>query len=142
MSEPGSGDIVTFLFTSIEGSSHLWEQHSNQLPTVLADHNALLRGFIEQNNGYIFKTPSDAFCAAFTTATAALKAAYSAQLALTTTQWEPEIGPLKVRMALHTGVVEMRDGHYFGQALKRVAGLGSIGPSPVFFAPVAFFEST
>ena len=35
----------------------------------------------------------------------------------------PEATPIKVRMALHTGAVETRDGDYFGPVLNRVARL-------------------
>ena len=44
-------------------------------------------------------------------------------------QAEPwgEIGPLRVRMALHTGAAEERDGDYYGPALNRAARLLSTG---------------
>src|SRR5207253_2861242 len=35
--------------------------------------------------------------------------------------------PIKARMALHTGVAEVRDNDYFGQPLNRVARLLSTG---------------
>jgi predicted ATPase len=37
------------------------------------------------------------------------------------------VGSLRVRMALHTGVAEVRDGDYFGPALNRVARLLTAG---------------
>ena len=38
-----------------------------------------------------------------------------------------ETGPLRVRMALHAGSAEARDGDYFGPALNRVARILAIG---------------
>jgi predicted ATPase len=74
--------------------------------------------------GYIFKTVGDAFCAAFPTALDALEAALEIQRRLLSSEWE-HIGPLRVRMALHTGAAEERDGDYFGPTLNRVARLMS-----------------
>ena len=36
-------------------------------------------------------------------------------------------GPLRVRMALHTGEAELREGDYFGPALNRTARLMAVG---------------
>lgn len=117
---------ITFLFTDIEGSTKLWEAQPQAMQASLARHDALLREAIEAHNGYVFKTVGDAFCAAFTTAPEAIQAAFVGQLALVSEPW-PELTPIKVRMALHTGAVEHRDGDYFGQPLNRVARLLAIG---------------
>src|SRR5690349_13648649 len=117
---------VTFLFTDIEGSTKRWEQYPQQMQVALQRHDAILRSAIELNGGYVFKTIGDAFCAAFSTPHYALKAALDVQRALHSEQWG-ESGPIKVRMALHTGAVEMRDGDYFGQPVNRVARLLSVG---------------
>ena len=42
MPSPPTG-TVTFLFTDIEGSTRLWENHPDQMKTDLARHDALLR---------------------------------------------------------------------------------------------------
>ena len=123
---PQPSGTVTFLFTDIEGSTRLWEQHSEPMRAALARHDAILRQAIEQNNGHVFKTVGDAFCAAFATATEALKAALAGQQALQAETW-PEPVTIKVRMALHTGVAEQRDDDYFGPPLNRVARLLAIG---------------
>ena len=56
---------------------------------------------------------------------AALDAALAAQRALRDATWG-ETGPLRVRMALHSGSAESRDGDYFGPALNRVARILAI----------------
>jgi predicted ATPase/class 3 adenylate cyclase/tetratricopeptide (TPR) repeat protein len=117
---------VTFLFTDIEGSTKLWEQHPEAMRLALAQHDILLRQAIEDNNGAVFKTVGDAFCAAFHTAADALKAALDVHLALQQQPWN-ETGPLRVRMGLHTGIAEERDGDYFGPTLNRAARLQAIG---------------
>ncbi len=118
---------ITFLFTDIEGSTKLWEEQPDTMRLALARHDALLRAAIETNSGTVFKTIGDAFCAAFHTAPQALEAALSAQQSLHQVKAGVGFGLLKVRMALHTGTAEQRDGDYFGQPLNRVARLLAVG---------------
>jgi predicted ATPase/class 3 adenylate cyclase len=92
------------------------------MQTALARHDEILRDATEQHGGYVFKTVGDAFCCAFLTAPDALEAALETQRRLISSEWE-HIGPLRVRMALHTGVAEERDGDYFGPPVNRVARL-------------------
>jgi len=55
-----------------------------------------------------------------------VSAAVTAQRALAAEEWG-EVGPLRVRMALHTGVAQNRDNDYFGRPLNRIARILSIG---------------
>lgn len=112
---------VTFLFTDIEGSTKLWERHTDPMKTAVKRHDLLMREGIERNGGYVFKTVGDAFCAAFSKASDALAAAIEAQHALIGAG--EETGLLRVRMALHTGAAEEREGDYFGPPVNRVARL-------------------
>ena len=125
VASPPTG-TVTFLFTDIEGSTKLWERHPQAMQSALARHDEVLRDAIEERGGYVFKTVGDAFCASFPTAPEALEAALSAQRALLSEDWGIE-GGLRVRMALHTGAAEERDGDYYGPPVNRVARLLSAG---------------
>ena len=116
---------VTFLFTDIEGSTRLWEQSSAAMALALKSHDKLLRSEIEDSGGYVFKTSGDAFCAAFSTAKQAVQVAVGAQRAMSAQLW-PADAVLKVRMALHTGECDERDGEYVGPVLHRIARLESI----------------
>jgi predicted ATPase/class 3 adenylate cyclase len=118
---------VTFLFTDIQGSTNLWENHLQAMQTALAKHDRLLRWAIESEGGIVFKTVGDAFYAAFATAPAAVNAALKAQRLLHAETWDDEVKQLRVRIALHTGTAEERDGDYFGPPLNRVARLMSAG---------------
>jgi predicted ATPase/class 3 adenylate cyclase len=115
-------EIVTFLFTDVEGSTRLWEAQPRAMSVALARHDALLHAAIESAGGTVFKTVGDAFCAAFPTPEAAIEAAVVGQKALSATAQEALI-PLKVRMAIHSGQAERRAGDYFGPPLNRVARL-------------------
>lgn len=113
---------ITFLFTDIEGSTRLWEEYPEAMHTALARHDAALHDTISRHGGYIFKRLGDAFCAAFDSASEAVAAAVKIQTLLSQIVWA-ETGPLRVRIALHTGAAEERDGDYFGTPLNRVARL-------------------
>jgi predicted ATPase/class 3 adenylate cyclase/tetratricopeptide (TPR) repeat protein len=127
---------VTFLFTDIEGSSILWEQDSEAMRVALARHDALLRHAIESSGGSVIKTTGDGVLAVFDKAADALAACVAAQRALQTpdadtphpapaaSEARPSIA-IKVRMGLHTGVAELRDGDYFGASLTRAARIMS-----------------
>src|SRR5438128_10018932 len=96
---------VTFLFTDIEGSTRRWEEQPEAMRVALARHDELLRAAIQVQGGVVFKTIGDAFCAAFPTAAQGLAAALAAQRALAAESWGA-VGPILVRMALHTGAAE------------------------------------
>ena len=117
---------VTFLFTDIEGSTHLWEQYPQAMQSALARHDAILHRCIESHGGAVFKTVGDAFYAAFAVAPDALAAAVAVQRALSAEDWV-DIGSLRVRVALHTGTAEERDADYFGPPLNRIARLLAAG---------------
>ena len=117
---------VTFLFTDIEGSTKLWETQHDAMQASLARHDALLRQCIEAHGGTVVKTLGDGFLAAFATASGAVEAAFAAQQALHAEPWSQPAW-IRVRMAVHTGTAELREGDYFGPALNRVARLVAIG---------------
>jgi predicted ATPase/class 3 adenylate cyclase len=117
---------VTFLFTDIQGSTALWQQYPNVMPDVIARHDALLKEIVEAHNGVVFRTVGDAIHAAFTSPADAVAAALEAQRALTSEPWPDDI-PLRVRMGIHTGAVEVQAGEYAGHTLNRVARLTASG---------------
>src|SRR5271156_6991176 len=104
---PSNRQNVTFLFTDIERSSELWEAHPQAMGRSLVQHDNLLRSVFGQHGGKVFKTVGDAFCVAFKLASDGARAAVAAQRELYRAAWE-ETGPLRVRMALHTGEAEHR----------------------------------
>jgi Predicted ATPase len=111
---------VSFLFTDIVGSTRLWEKFPNDMGSALARHDGIIRSAAEARGGYVFKTVGDAFCVAFGTPRDALEAALEAQRGLAMENWGP-LGPFKVRMGIHTGTAEFRDGDYYGGTLNRTS---------------------
>ena len=124
MSELPSG-TVTFLFTDIEGSTRLWEEHPGAMQGALARHDKIVREAIEGCGGYVVKTTGDGFHAAFGDGEGAVNAAVAAQVALVAEEWG-EVDEVRVRMGVHTGPAVQRDGDYYGTALNRAARLMSV----------------
>src|ERR687886_3120529 len=106
---------VTFLFTDIEGSTALWEQHPEAARTALVRHDALVEQIVAQHGGMVVRPrgEGDSRFAVFTRATDAVSAAAALQQAFYAEPW-PTPTPLRVRMALHTGEADLRDGDYYG----------------------------
>jgi predicted ATPase/class 3 adenylate cyclase len=118
--QPPTG-TVTFLFTDIEGSTRLWEERPEEMRAALAEHDGIVRGAIETHGGYVFSTGGDGFAAAFARASDAVNAAAEAQVGLA---GHPTI---RVRMGVHTGEAQERDGDYFGPPVNRAARIMAAG---------------
>ena len=118
-------DVVTFVFSDIEGSTRLWEERREAMRIALECHDAVLNKVIEEHDGHVFYTGGDSFGAAFASPLSALATTIEIQRSLAAEDWPEETGQLRVRMALHTGTPEMRDGDYFGPPVNRTARLMS-----------------
>ena len=134
MTPPRTNDLptgtVTFLFTDIEGSTQLIQRHPDAAKSALPRHQALLEDVIDQHNGRVFHVIGDGLFSAFANADDALGAALDAQRALQRQNWG-ELGAVRVRMGLHTGAAEARDGEYLSSLTlvraQRVSAAGHGG---------------
>ena len=108
---------VTFLFTDVEGSTERWHRDEAAMSTALAAHDQVIRSTVESCDGWVFKHTGDGICAVFTSARQAAVAAVQSQRQL----------ELPVRMGMHTGEAELRDGDYFGPTLNRAARVMDAG---------------
>jgi predicted ATPase/class 3 adenylate cyclase len=130
---------VTFLFTDIEGSTWLWQEHPEPMRAALARHDEIVRDAITSHDGVIVKTTGDGAHAVFADASDAIDAAVAAQVVLAAESWSlPE--PLRVRMGLHSGLAELRDGDYYGTAVNRAARIMSVAHGGQIVASLATSE--
>jgi predicted ATPase/class 3 adenylate cyclase len=118
--------MQTFLFTDIEGSTRLWEEHGDAMAAALARHDEILSAAVGGAGGSVLKTTGDGLIAVFDSVTDGLSAAIDSQRSLTEEQWGPT-GPLRVRMGVHSGDTESRQGDYFGPAMNRAARIMAAG---------------
>ena len=118
---------VTFLLTDVEGSTALWERSSEAMQAALARHDAIMADVVGRHNGIVVKSrgEGDSIFAVFGLARDAVAAAAELQRTLQTEPWPTET-QLRVRMALHTGEAELRDGDYFGSVVNRAARLRAV----------------
>ena len=118
---------VTLLLTDIEGSTAAWEADADAMGVALARHDELVEQVVTSRAGRLIKTrgEGDATFSVFERPSAASAAAMELQDAISDEPWGL-LQPLRVRIALHTGEVELRDGDYFGRAVNRAARLRSL----------------
>ncbi|HEY2940633.1 MAG TPA: tetratricopeptide repeat protein [Gaiellaceae bacterium] len=105
---------VTFLFTDIEGSTRLLQELGDGYADALAEHRRLLRESFERHGGVEVDTQGDAFFIAFAEAAKAVSAAAEGQDVL-------EVGPVRVRIGIHTGEPAVTDEGYVGLDVHRAA---------------------
>ena len=116
----------TFLFTDIEGSTRLWEQHGDAMDAALARHDDIVNLAVRTAGGSTLKTTGDGLIAVFDSVTDSLSAAIDGQQALASEPWGPT-GQLRVRMGIHSGDTESREGDYFGPTMNRAARIMAAG---------------
>ncbi|MBA3688655.1 MAG: adenylate/guanylate cyclase domain-containing protein [Chloroflexi bacterium] len=117
---------VTFLFTDIEGSTHLLQALGADYRGVLERHSAIVRQALAAHDGIEISTEGDAFFAVFRSATAAVEAAVAAQHGLAEEPW-PDGYPVRVRMGLHTGEGRLGGDSYVGLDVHRAARIAAAG---------------
>jgi predicted ATPase/class 3 adenylate cyclase len=122
---PEPSGTVTFLFTDIEGSTRLWQRDEEAMRSALSRHDEVVRKAVAEHDGVVFSSMGDGIAAAFPSASLAVKAALAAHASLDAETWATAT-PLKVRVGVHTGEAELRDGDYFGTAVNRAARLTAI----------------
>ena len=113
---------VTLLLADVEGSTRLWETQPEQMTAAferldrsLADLLAVYGGVrpVEQGEG-------DSFVLAFARASEAVACALELQRA--------PLAPIRLRIGVHTGEVQLRDeGNYIGPTINRAARLRNLG---------------
>lgn len=142
---------VTLVFTDVQGSTNLWERHTDAMREALQRHNDLLRQLLREHGGYEVKTEGDAFMVAFTSPLEAVRWCLLAQEDLLTVDWPSEVlghedaaevvrgdgyllmRGLRVRMGVHAGFPDCQPDtvtgrmDYFGPMVNRAARVGAAG---------------
>jgi len=113
---------VTLLLADVEGSTRLWEDQPDVMAVALAAMDRTLDRLVWENNGVcpIQQGEGDSFVVAFTRASDAIACALALQQAA--------LGPIRLRIGLHTGEIRLRDeGNYMGPTINRAARLRDLG---------------
>jgi predicted ATPase/class 3 adenylate cyclase/DNA-binding CsgD family transcriptional regulator len=131
--------MVTLVFTDVEGSIRLWEADREAMAEASARHNRIVRERIAAAGGSVVTAVGEAFRAVFADPSAALAAAVAIQRASGAEPWPPGL-PVRVRVALHSGICEERDGDYFGPVVNRAAQLLAVGHGGQILVTRAAYE--
>jgi class 3 adenylate cyclase/formylglycine-generating enzyme required for sulfatase activity len=123
--------LATILATDVEDSAGLWQRVPEAMRAAHARYEELVREAVGAHGGEVFKAIGDAMAAAFGDALAAALAAVDIQRALAVEPWPAALAAerdaLRVRIAMHTGRVELRGGVYVGPAVGRSVRLHAVG---------------
>ena len=113
---------VTLLLADVEGSTQLWETQPEEMTAALARLNSVVSDVIAAHDGVrpVEQGEGDSFVAAFARASDALAAALEIQRA--------PLAPIRLRIGLHTGEIQLRDeANYAGPTINRTARLRDLG---------------
>jgi predicted ATPase/class 3 adenylate cyclase/DNA-binding CsgD family transcriptional regulator len=118
---------ITFMLTDLQGSTQAWEAQPKAMRAAMARHDAILTSTIKDHKGELVEAgrEGDSVLAVFMTAANAATCALDIQKSFATEVWAEGL-EMKVRVALHTGEAQLREGHYFGSARNRCARLLAI----------------
>ena len=114
---------VTLLLGDVEGSTRLWETQSESMTTALEQLNHAVDDLVAAHGGVrpVEQGEGDSFVVAFARASDAVACALQLQLAV--------LPPIRIRIGLHTGEVQLRDaGNYAGPTINRTARLRDLAP--------------
>lgn len=132
---------ITFLLTDIEGSTRHWEEAPEAMREALAEHDALAIQIVERRQGHLVKSrgEGDSLFLVFLRPDQALHAAIELQIALRGRSW-PTPRSLRVRMALHVGEADLREGDYYGPAVNRCARLRTLARGGQILLSAAVYQ--
>lgn len=114
----------TFMMTDVEGSTRMWEREPARMGDALAIHDRIVSEVASGHGGVVpqGRGEGDSFLVLFQKPHAAVAAAVDLQRRFRDEQW-PTSSPIRVRVAVHTGEVEIRPGGHYGPTLNRCARL-------------------
>jgi predicted ATPase/class 3 adenylate cyclase/DNA-binding CsgD family transcriptional regulator len=110
--------MATLLLADVEGSTRLWESQSDEMSAAVARLDKVLAEVVTNHQGVrpVEQGEGDSFVLAFARASDAVACALALQLA--------PLAPLRLRIGVHTGEVQLRDeGNYMGPTINRTARL-------------------
>jgi predicted ATPase/class 3 adenylate cyclase len=116
--------MLAFVLTDVESSTRLWEQEPADMRLALLRHDQLIEEHVARHGGVLVRPrgEGDSRFAVFRSALAATLAAADIQRTLRREPW-PTSEPIRIRIAIHTGEADLRDGDYYGAAPNRCARL-------------------
>ncbi|HTY32074.1 MAG TPA: LuxR C-terminal-related transcriptional regulator [Mycobacterium sp.] len=118
MNQPLPTGTVTLLLADVQGSTQLWHSQPEEMTAAIANLDRTLADLVGVHRGVrpVEQGEGDSFVIAFGRASDAVACALALQRA--------PLAPLRLRIGLHTGEVQLRgENNYVGPAINRTARL-------------------
>ncbi|MQA15066.1 MAG: AfsR/SARP family transcriptional regulator [Pseudonocardiaceae bacterium] len=130
---PRPTGTVTFGCCEVEAATQLWVEHRRKMAAAMAGLDALVRAAADRQGGTVVASGGESLGVAFHRADDAAAWATQLQAAVGEEPWPGGID-VRLRVGLHSGETEERDGGYFGAAVhiaERLAAAGHGGQTLV-----------
>jgi adenylate cyclase len=115
--------LAAIMFTDMVGYSTLANRNEREALALLDEHNALLRPLFANHAGVEINTTGDGFHVEFASALDAVRCAIDIQKALQERNGASDGTPIVIRIGIHLGDVETRDGDLYGDVVNIAARL-------------------
>jgi predicted ATPase/class 3 adenylate cyclase len=117
----------SFVLTDIVGSVSLWERDPGQMAQAVARHDAIIGREVVTFDGVLVRSKGegDSTFSVFVHPANAVAAAVAMQAAVRAEQW-PTTAHVRMRVGVHTGDAEPRDGDWYGPSVNRAARLRAL----------------
>ena len=136
----GVPSLKAILIADIEGASVHWLNHRAIMAEAADDYRATIRRASAARRGEIFRTTGDLVFAAFAAPGDAIETATAVQEEFAAKDW-PDIGPLKLKIAVDYAPAARREGEFAGRAVTRASKLLPLGHGGQVLMTAAVIES-
>lgn len=132
----GQRRLAAIMFTDIAGYGALTQRNESLALDLLSQHNHLLRPIFTKHHGKEIKSMGDGFFLEFSSALNAVQCAVEMQQALQQLNEQADEGNhLSIRIGIHLGDVEDRDGDIFGDGVNIASRLEAIAePGQIYLS--------
>ena len=117
---------VTFGFAELAGIGALWTDHPSEAADVVALFVGTVTAIAQDHQGAVFTSGTESAGVAFDSARNATRWATHVHESVEAINW-PHAQPVGVRIGLHTGEADERDGTYYGPVVSLAHRLAAIG---------------
>ena len=113
--------LAAIMFTDLVGSTAAAQRDEKAALALQVEHERLLRPIFQEFGGREIKSTGDGFLVEFESALRAVECAIEAQRSLRSRNSSRPFDPVTIRIGIHLGDVEERDGDIFGDAVNIAA---------------------
>lgn len=122
-------NISTIMYTDVVGYSKLTGDNQEIALIILEEHNQILKEYTTKYSGKIAKLTGDGLCALFDKPINGIRCAVDIQIALDDrNQLNTKERQIQIRIGLHYGAYEHKDGDVFGDGINVAKSIEPIAP--------------